>query len=88
MDLNLSAVLHTESDGWYGPETPVRVDVSIVAGSDPRTVGSSLLASIPVPESVRPSQAGHGDDSTFFESEHNRIVAETLTRWLRDKGLS
>jgi hypothetical protein len=36
-------------------------------------------------EPIRESRAGHGDDSSFYESEERSIVQETVVAWLKEK---
>lgn len=43
-------------------------------------LGSVYLGDIPV---VGESRAGHGDDSSYFQSEEERIVAESVAAWAK-----
>lgn len=43
-------------------------------------LGTVMLGEIPV---VGESQAGHGDDSSYFKSEEERIIAESVIAWAK-----
>ena len=55
-----------------------------VAGHEEQHVvvyfGDEFIANLPP---VTTSRAGHGDDSTYFKSEDERIVDETVAPYLR-----
>lgn len=52
--------------------------------SEPRLVTLSLGGTtIATLKPVTKSRAGHGDDSSFFESEDRRVVEETVADFLR-----
>lgn len=42
-------------------------------------LGSLHLGEIPA---VSESRAGHGDDSSYFRSEEERIIAESIRDWV------
>lgn len=43
-------------------------------------LGPVLLGEIPV---IGKSNAGHGDDSSYFESEEERIISESVAAWAK-----
>lgn len=43
-------------------------------------LGPVLLGEIPV---IGESRAGHGDDSSYFKSEKERVIAESVIAWAK-----
>lgn len=79
MELKLIAYL-----GW-STELAARSNSSLAETKEDIVVvrlGNTEIARLPI--TAEPSRAGHGDDSTFFESEERRIIEETIAPYLTE----